>query len=186
MSETTLHLGLSRLLCIEVAHSATLLNAHGHPSLPDPYAIGDHEPDLIAYRGIERLVGEAKRGPDLLTAHTLEQLRDFTTVPGPFGLPSRLILGVPPGYELMAAIALARSGGDPSRAEIVTLRPRLVRRRRARRPRRAPRAVRRSTGLSALLTQRPQASRRPSASPLPGAGQMSPVEALEVLLRSRP
>jgi len=87
--------------------------------LPSPRPVGRHEPDAEGFDLYTALRVEAKRGPELFSRHTQEQLRDFTRQPGPRGLNPHLYLAVPRPWRSVARKAVKRAGGNPKRATVI-------------------------------------------------------------------
>jgi len=99
---------------------AQVTHAAGGSSLPDPYAIGRHEPDAIGIKDGVFWIGEAKIGTDLTALTSQEQLFDFsqremsdTHAPCPF------ILCVPPGFGPEAERSVIASGGSTANLTII-------------------------------------------------------------------
>jgi hypothetical protein len=96
----------------------------GGCGLPDPPAIGRHEPDALALDAHGWVIGEVKRGPELFHGHTQEQLYDFTRLVDPDGKPFRLLLVVPGNYRRTARAAVREARGSLDRLAIVSPLPR--------------------------------------------------------------
>ena len=99
---------------------ATVTHAAGGSSLPDPYAIGRHEPDALAIKDGVIWIGEAKIGTDLHAPTSQEQFADFSTrhmseskQPCPF------VLCVPKGYEGEARRAVIDAGGSTANLTVI-------------------------------------------------------------------
>lgn len=99
---------------------ANVTHAAGGQALPDPYAVGRHEPDALAMKDGVLWIGEAKVGTDLGAETSREQLKDFSQrqmtqsrKPCPF------ILCVPKGYDGHARQAVLAAGG--SRADLTVI-----------------------------------------------------------------
>jgi hypothetical protein len=94
--------------------------ASGGLSLPDPEAVGRHEPDACGYKDGVLWIGEAKTGNDLDDPTSQEQFADFsnrqmasTQEACPF------ILCVPPGYSGSARQAVIDAGGSTVNLTII-------------------------------------------------------------------
>lgn len=85
MPETALHRDLVASLIRHVAlGEAAVTHVAGRVEHPDPYAVGRHEPDVLAVTKLGVLViGEANTGPDLEEPTAREQIEDFSRASGP-------------------------------------------------------------------------------------------------------
>lgn len=123
MSESPLHRDLVSLLVSAIARDhAEVSQAAGASLLPDPPAIGRHEPDALA-RGLSQtlIIGEAKTGPDLFEEVSQEHFYDFTHhLDEQTGELAAFVLIVPAGWREEAERALAAADADPDRYSIVT------------------------------------------------------------------
>ena len=123
MSETDAHRELVLTLYDVVARNhGEIEDAVGVGTHHEPRKIGRHEPDLLARAiGGTLVIGEAKRGEDLDTEHTLEQLYDFTHhLDEQSGEIATLVLVVPKEFEFAAEEALAAAGADRDRVTLHT------------------------------------------------------------------
>lgn len=112
MSETELLRDLVASLISHIAGSCVVTHVAGRPEFPDPYAVGRHEPDLIAEANGVLILGEAKIGPDLEEDRAAEQIADFTTASGPNGEKATFWLCVPEEWR-DAALGVIAVNGDP-------------------------------------------------------------------------
>jgi hypothetical protein len=119
--DTTHRLTVAGLVEIIARDHGAVTHAVGVGTLPDPPAVGRHEPDLLARAAqAERLViGEAKCGDDLFTEHSQEQLSDFSTHVEKSGEHAAFVLAVPAGWRQEAVRAVAEAGGDLDRTTVV-------------------------------------------------------------------
>lgn len=122
MRQIPLHRDLVHSLVEQISRDHGLVShAARIGTLPDPPAIGRHEPDVLA-RGLSEtlVIGEAKVGEDLFTETTQEQLHDFTHhVDEQTGEVAALVLAVPGGWRDEAQRALAAADADPERCSII-------------------------------------------------------------------
>jgi hypothetical protein len=95
-------------------------NAAGGMALPDPVAIGTHEPDAIGKKDAVLWIGEAKVGTDLYTEHSQEQLREFSRRQmSDTGRPCPFILCVPKGWTQRARQAVVAAGGNTQNLTVI-------------------------------------------------------------------
>jgi hypothetical protein len=92
-----------------------------------PALIHGCRPDLVAWHLVrpDRVLGEAKLGPDLFTARSLEQYVAFSSAPLPVrsALRAHLVLAVPDDHALLAWRALSLAGADSSRVTVAARSP---------------------------------------------------------------
>ena len=121
MAETPQHKGrVAGLIDWMKRQGASVTHAAGGTGLPDPYAIGRHEPDVLAMKNGVLWIGEAKIGTDLGTKTAQEQFVDFSnrhmtnsTKPCPF------VLCVPKGYEARARQAVLDAAGSTANLTVI-------------------------------------------------------------------
>ena len=120
MSESPLHGDLVAALMHRIADSLTVItHAVGYPSLPDPYKIGRHEPDLIANANGVLIIGEAKTGEDLDEERSREQIGDFCNAIGPNAEKAAFWLCVPDNWADAARAEIDASGQGHYRVEVL-------------------------------------------------------------------
>jgi hypothetical protein len=119
VSETDLHRDLVASLLSHIAGSCVVTHVAGRPEFPDPYAIGRHEPDVIAEANGVLIVGEAKIGPDLEDARAAEQIADFSAAGGPNGEKATFWLCVPEEWRAAALDAIAVHGDPHYRTDVL-------------------------------------------------------------------
>ena len=120
MPESPLHGDLVASLMSHIASNLTVVtHAAGYPSLPDPYKIGRHEPDLIANANGVLIIGEAKIGEDLDEERCREQIEDFCNAIGPNGEKAAFCLCVPGGWTDAAWAAIDASGQRHYRVDVL-------------------------------------------------------------------
>jgi hypothetical protein len=122
MPESPLHSDLVASLMSHIAGNlAVVTHAVGYPSLPDPYKIGRHEPDLIADSNGVLIIGEAKIGEDLGEERCREQIEDFCNEIGPNGEKATFWLCVPDGWTEAARAEINASGQGHYRVDVLTV-----------------------------------------------------------------
>src|SRR5207248_278843 len=84
----------------------------GERFLPNPPAVGEHEPDVLGWDAYGPVVGEVKLGPELYSRHTQEQFCDFTRATDADGRLVRLVLWVPGRWRVAAHHAVFKAGGQ--------------------------------------------------------------------------
>ena len=122
MAETPEHRRLVRALVGYMQRQGVrVTHAVGDTELPDPPCVGRHEPDVYGTKNGVPWIGEAKTGDgDLLTRHTLEQLRDFShRVKKNSSTPCPFVLCVPKPVVADARAALRRARADLSRTVVI-------------------------------------------------------------------
>jgi len=115
MSETELHRDLvAWLMSYTAGEYGEVTYVAGRSEYPDPYAIGRHEPDLIAESsGGLVVIGEAKIGEDLDAEGSREQLADFSTaVDSETQERAMFLLCVPVGWVQAAEQMIVDAGGE--------------------------------------------------------------------------
>jgi hypothetical protein len=115
MADETTHRFLVYGLVETIARNhGEVTHAVGVGVLSDPPRIGRHEPDAIARDAMSGrlLIGEAKRGDELFTEHSQEQLADFSTHIEESGEHASFVLAVPQGWRIEAERAITEAGGD--------------------------------------------------------------------------
>jgi hypothetical protein len=122
MPESSLHGDLVASLMHRIVDNLTVVtHAVGYPSLPDPYKIGRHEPDLIATSNGQLIIGEAKTGEDLDEERSQEQIEDFCNAIGPNGQRATFWLCVPGGWTDAAWAQIDASGHRHDRVDVLTV-----------------------------------------------------------------
>jgi hypothetical protein len=115
MSETELHRDLvAWLVSYTAGEYGEVTHVAGRNEYPDPYAIGRHEPDLIAESADGFvIIGEAKIGEDLDAEGSQEQLADFSTAVDPETEERAVfLLCVPVGWVQTAEQTIVDAGGE--------------------------------------------------------------------------
>ena len=121
MSESPLH----QQLVLELVEwmqqqGVDVTHASGGLALPDPIAVGRHEPDAIGSFGGVTWYGEAKVGPDLDDQTSQEQFHDFTRrYMKNSEEPCKLVLCVPRAFEAAAGLAVEKAGGNPENLLVI-------------------------------------------------------------------
>jgi hypothetical protein len=98
----------------------TVSHAAGGLTLPDPGAIGRHEPDAIGSKDGVLWIGEAKIGTDLSDQTSQEQFADFSRREmKETGESCRFILCVPKGYADDARQAVREAHGSTANLTVI-------------------------------------------------------------------
>jgi hypothetical protein len=123
MSESPLHRDLGAYLISHIAMGeAAITHVAGRIEHPDPYAIGRHEPDILALtEGGVLVIGEAKTEPDLEELTAQEQIADFSRAIGPNGEKATFWLCVPAEYGDAAQAAIEAHADQHYRVGVVTV-----------------------------------------------------------------
>jgi hypothetical protein len=119
VSETDLHRDLVALLLSHISGSCVITHVAGRSEFPDPYAIGRHEPDVIAEANGVIIIGEAKIGPDLEEARAAEQIADFSAARGQNGEKATFWLCVPEDWRSTALDSIAAHGDPHYRTDVL-------------------------------------------------------------------
>lgn len=99
----------------------TVTHASGGLSLPDPYKIGRHEPDVIGTSEGVIWIGEAKVGNDFTATTSREQFADFSCRQmSDTGTSCPFILCVPKGYNGAAKEAVRDSAGSIANLTVIS------------------------------------------------------------------